>query len=62
MIVPDLQPGCRVRASPDGLAAFPDLRHRMGTVDWCQGNATCVVWDGRDVTTIMATAMCEAIK
>jgi len=62
MIIPDLQPGARVRASPDGLTAFPDLRHMMGTVDWCQENAACVVWDGRNGTTIMAPAMWEAVK
>lgn len=62
MIVPDLKPGTRVRASPDGLAAFPDLRHRLGTVEWCRGNATCVLWDDRDVTTIMATMFMEAVR
>ena len=59
---PDLKHGTRVRASADGLAAFPDLRHRIGTVEWCRGNATCVIWGDRDVTTIMATMFLEAAR
>jgi hypothetical protein len=61
-MTPDLAPGTRVRASPDGLASFPDLRHRCGTVEWCRGNATRVVWDDRAVTTIMATMFLEAAR
>ena len=52
---PDLKPSTRVRASADGLAAFPDLQFRLGRVQWSRWGKTCVVWDDRDVTTTIPT-------